>query len=43
MKIGVIGLWHLGSVTAACLAKNSHHVHGYACNNYSSISLRSFL
>jgi UDPglucose 6-dehydrogenase len=26
--IGVIGLWHLGSVTAACLAGAGHHVIG---------------
>jgi UDPglucose 6-dehydrogenase len=27
-SIGVIGLWHLGSVTAACLADAGHHVLG---------------
>ena len=29
MKVTVAGLWHLGSVTAACLAKAGHHVMGY--------------
>jgi UDPglucose 6-dehydrogenase len=28
MKICVLGLWHLGSVTAACLASGGHHVIG---------------
>ncbi|MEO0563458.1 MAG: hypothetical protein AAF125_15215, partial [Chloroflexota bacterium] len=28
MKICVFGLWHLGSVTAACLADAGHHVVG---------------
>ena len=26
MKVGVVGLWHLGSVTAACLAAAGHQV-----------------
>jgi UDPglucose 6-dehydrogenase len=26
MKIAVLGLWHLGSVTAACIARSGHHV-----------------
>jgi UDPglucose 6-dehydrogenase len=29
VKVGVIGLWHLGSVTAACLAAAGHSVVGY--------------
>lgn len=29
MKIAVAGLWHLGSVTAACLASAGHEVLGY--------------
>src|SRR5579872_5263292 len=29
MKIAVAGLWHLGSVTAACLAKNGFQVTGW--------------
>lgn len=29
MKVAVIGLWHLGIVTAACLAKAGHEVIGY--------------
>lgn len=29
MKIGVAGLWHLGCVTAACLAKAGHDVVAY--------------
>src|SRR5689334_23373622 len=28
MKICVLGLWHLGSVTAACMAALGHHVVG---------------
>lgn len=29
MKVAVVGLWHLGSVTAACLAKAGHNVLAY--------------
>ncbi len=29
MKVAVAGLWHLGSVTAACLAQVGHEVMGY--------------
>ena len=28
MKICVLGLWHLGTVTAACLAAGGHRVTG---------------
>lgn len=28
MKVGVLGLWHLGTVTAACLAAGGHSVTG---------------
>ena len=28
MKVCVVGLWHLGSVTAACLAAGGHEVYG---------------
>ena len=28
MRIAVVGLWHLGSVTAACLAQLGHQVTG---------------
>ena len=28
MKICVLGLWHLGSVTAACLSKLNHEIVG---------------
>jgi len=38
MKVGVFGLWHLGMVTAACLAKGGHEV--IACDtNQSTIDL----
>src|SRR5687767_28427 len=29
MKVGVVGLWHLGSVTAACVAAAGHEVTAY--------------
>ncbi len=29
MNVAVVGLWHLGCVTAACLAKGDHHVIGF--------------
>jgi UDPglucose 6-dehydrogenase len=32
VKVGVVGLWHLGSVTAACLASGGHDVVGYDAN-----------
>ncbi len=28
MNVCVLGLWHLGTVTAACLASGGHHVTG---------------
>jgi UDPglucose 6-dehydrogenase len=32
MKIAIVGLWHLGTVTAACLANAGHDVLGYDPN-----------
>jgi UDPglucose 6-dehydrogenase len=32
VKVCVVGLWHLGSVTAACLASGGHDVVGYDAN-----------
>ena len=29
MNVAVLGLWHLGSVTAACLAHAGHDVAGW--------------
>lgn len=29
MKIGIVGLWHLGSVTSACLVKVGFNVFAY--------------
>ena len=29
MNVAVLGLWHLGSVTAACLAQAGHDVTGW--------------
>lgn len=33
MNLCVYGLWHLGSVTAACLASLGHNVTGLDSNN----------
>ena len=33
MKIAVVGLWHLGTVTAACMASLQHHVVAYDADN----------
>ena len=33
MKVCVLGLWHLGSVTAACLASVGHDVTGLDSNS----------
>jgi len=33
MMVCVFGLWHLGSVTAACLASGGHQVAGLDCDN----------
>ena len=33
MKVCVLGLWHLGSVTAACLASVGHEVTGLDSNS----------
>ncbi|HYM62673.1 MAG TPA: nucleotide sugar dehydrogenase [Thermoanaerobaculia bacterium] len=32
VKVCVVGLWHLGTVTAACLASRGHEVVGYDAN-----------
>lgn len=34
MRIAVAGLWHLGSVTAACLASGGHEVIGYDSDSF---------
>jgi len=39
MNICVAGLWHLGSVTAACLAAADHHVVGYDPNQATTTDL----
>lgn len=39
MKICVLGLWHLGSVTAACLASGGHLVTGLDFNEHVVINL----
>jgi UDPglucose 6-dehydrogenase len=41
MNIAVIGLWHLGCVTAACLANASHSVIGYDPDVHTIQSLRN--
>lgn len=33
MKVCVVGLWHLGTVTAACLASGGHEVIGLDCDS----------
>lgn len=40
MKVAVVGLWHLGSVTAACLAQAGHQVLAYDANNETIIKLQ---
>jgi len=39
MKICVLGLWHLGSVTAACMAALGHHVVGVDFDEQRVVSL----
>ena len=41
VKVGVVGLWHLGSVTAACLASGGHDVVGYDANAETTSRLQS--
>ncbi|MDD4735969.1 MAG: nucleotide sugar dehydrogenase [Kiritimatiellae bacterium] len=41
MKIGVYGLWHLGCVTAACLAEKGHRVIGLALDESLITDLQS--
>ena len=40
MKVCVLGLWHLGTVTAACLAAAGHDVTGLdrECGRHSRLS-----
>ncbi len=40
MRVAVLGLWHLGSVTAACLAGMGHHVVGLDPNAETIASLQ---
>ena len=42
MKICILGLWHLGSVTAACLAKLKHEVVGLDFNKKVIYNLHIF-
>jgi UDPglucose 6-dehydrogenase len=39
MKVCVVGLWHLGSVTAASLASIGHEVRGYDANSCTTADL----
>lgn len=41
MKVAVIGLWHLGCVTAACLAKLGHSVVAYDEDSSRSVNLNN--
>ena len=40
MKVCVAGLWHLGTVTAACLASGGHDVTGWDANEATIAALR---
>src|SRR5688500_9211426 len=40
MKVCVVGLWHLGSVTAACLADLGHEVVGFDADEQVTRALR---
>lgn len=41
VKVCVVGLWHLGSVTATCLASGGHGVVGYDANAESTSRLQN--
>lgn len=41
MNVCVVGLWHLGSVTAACLASRGHEVTGFDANGDVSSTLQN--
>ena len=41
MKVCVLGLWHLGTVTAACLSSGGHHVTGLDFNESVIAELRN--